>query len=186
MWRRRGPDPHPRRRRRRGGQGGGGTCGGDVVRRRGHRAREVTGSPTEEHFLGSVRRGIGTGGEVAGSGGGGEGRSIIPHPDGGGDEVGGSAGCRGRRRRRGPAAAAGCQGGVVGWPGGDGEVPTTKSPPPRPTRRGRDGPDVPFCETAPKTAGVALRMYAHSLHACSGPKAVRRVCKRGKAGADLK
>ena len=114
MWRRRGPDAHPRRRRRRGGQGGGGTGGGDVVRRRGHRAREVTGSPTEEHFLGSVRRGIGTGGEVAGSGGGGEGRRIIPHPDGGGGEVGGSAGCRGRRRRRGPAAAAGCQGSVVG------------------------------------------------------------------------
>ena len=83
-------------------------------------------------------------------------------------------------------SAAGCQGSMVGWPGGDGEVPTTKSPPPRPTRRGRDGLDVPFCETAPKTAGVALRLYAHSLHACFGPKAVRRVCKRGKAGADLK
>ena len=102
-----------------------------------------------------------------------------------------------RRRRRGggvdgvpsPSAAtrSGGGGGVARVGGRRAtRVPTAESRPPRPTRRGRDGPDVPFCKTAPKTAGVALRLYAHPLRACSGPKAVRRVCKRGKAGAYLK
>ena len=91
-------------------RGGGGTGGGDVVRWRGHEARDVTGPPIGEHFPKSVRRGIGTGGEVAGSGGGGEARIVILRPDGGDGEVVGSTGCRRRRRRRGPAAAAGCLG----------------------------------------------------------------------------
>ena len=29
-------------------------------------------------------------------------------------------------------------------------------------------------------------MYAHPLHACLRPEGARRVCKRGKAKADLK
>lgn len=88
-------------------RGGGGAGGGDVVGWRGHEARDVTGSPVGEHFPKSVRRAIGTGGGVVGSGGGGEARNIILHPDGGDGEVVGSTGCRRWRRRRGPAAAAG-------------------------------------------------------------------------------